>query len=100
MTHKCSLCGKKTRRVKSVMPDGIPYEYYKCECGEEILDMGQLNAVAQKYRKMKKHNAKLSKWGQSLGLRIPKELTEKYNMKEKNTVQIIEEKDGLKLIIA
>jgi len=96
MTHKCSKCGKKTKIVKTAYPDGVPYEYHKCSCGNDVLDMSQLHAAAQIYRRMKKYNVKLSKWGNSLGLRIPKELMKKYKFKD--SVQIIEEEDGLKII--
>lgn len=35
-------------------PDRIKYNYFRCkECGEEILDMEQLHAVAEKYRALK-----------------------------------------------
>jgi len=99
MKHTCYKCGKVTKVVKATLPDGIPFEYHKCRCGEGVLDMEQLHVAAEHYRKLKKHNAKLSRWGQSLGLRIPKELTEKYKLGPKSVVQIIEEEDGLKLII-
>ncbi len=82
-------------------PEGIEYNYFKCEkCGEEIVDMKQLHDVAQKYREMKRFNAKISKWGMSLGLRIPKELVKKYNLKDSKEVIIIPEEKGLKIIPA
>jgi len=95
----CTQCKKTMRVAKAKMPDGIGYEYYKCSCGEEVLDMEQLHEVAEKYRKMKRHYAKISKWGQSLGLRIPKELSTKYKLTPKSNVAIIDEEDGLKLVV-
>ena len=74
-------------------------EVYKCEkCGEEIVDMKQLHEVAEKYRVLKRYQVKLSKWGLSLGLRIPKELVKKYNLKNEEEVTIIPEKKGIKII--
>ena len=60
--------------------------------------MKQLHEVAEKYRKMKKHTAKISKWGLSLGIRIPNELVKKYKLKPNEEVSIIPEKDGLRII--
>ena len=80
-------------------PEGINYKYFKCaKCGEEIVNMQQLHDVAQKYREMKKFNAKISKWGMSLGLRIPKELVKKYHFKDNEEVTIIPEDKGMKII--
>lgn len=82
-------------------PEGVEYTYFKCnKCGEEILDMNQLHSVAQKYRETKRFNAKLSRWGMSLGLRIPKELVQKYNFKDNEEVTMIPEKEGIKIIPA
>ncbi|MFH1053677.1 MAG: AbrB/MazE/SpoVT family DNA-binding domain-containing protein [Candidatus Woesearchaeota archaeon] len=79
--------------------DGVNYNYWRCQkCGEEVLDMKQLHETAKKYRKMKKHTAKISKWGMSLGLRIPKDLVKKYNFKENEEVTMIPEKEGIKII--
>jgi len=73
-------------------PDGISYKYFKCsKCGEEIVAMGQLHQVADKYREMKRFRVKLNKWGLSLGLRIPKELVERYKLHDKIEVLLIEE---------
>ncbi len=76
---KCSECGGKMEQLTAKTPDGVEYEYFRCEkCGEEILNMAQLHNVAEKYREMKRYRAKLSQWGKSIGLRIPKELAERY----------------------
>ena len=48
---------------------------------------------------MKKFHAKLSKWGMSLGLRIPKELVDRYNLNNRKEVIMIPEKKGIKIII-
>lgn len=98
---KCPYCAGKRIEKKGRMPDGVEYSYLECEkCGEETLDMSQLHEVAKKYREMKIFRAKLSKWGLSLGLRIPKDLVKKYKLKDKDEIKIIPEKEGLKLIPA
>ena len=81
----------------SETPEGVEYSYYKCsKCGEEIVDLKQLHSVADKYREMKK--AKLSRWGASLGLRIPKDLVKKYKLSAAKEVNIIPEKDGILIL--
>ncbi len=97
----CSECKGKMIEKKDKTPEGVEYKFYKCsKCGEEILDMKQLHNVAKKYRTMKKYHAKLSKWGLSLGVRIPKELVTKYGLSDDEEVSIIPEKKGILIIPA
>ena len=98
---KCTECSGVMEELSSKTPEGIGYSYYKCKkCGEEIVDMKQLHKVAEEYRVLKKYHVKLSKWGFSLGLRIPKELVERYHLKNNEEVSIIAEKKGIKIIPA
>ena len=84
---------------KGETPEGATYSYYRCaNCCEEIVDMKQLQAVAQQYREMKKYTAKISKWGESLGIRIPKELAEQYSLKQNGEVTLIPEKKAIKIV--
>src|SRR4030042_1971442 len=62
--------GKEDKDLDVVCGDG--------KGGEEIVNMHQLREVADKYRVLKLYHAKLSLWGQSLGLRIPKALATEY----------------------
>jgi len=97
----CSECRGKMIEKMGKTPECVEYNYYKCQkCGEEIVDMKQLHAVADKYRTMKQYHIKLSKWGMSLGLRIPKELAIKYNFTESSEVSVIPEKNGILVILA
>ena len=96
---KCAECSGEMKEFEAKTPEGVTYSYCKCNnCGEEIVDMKQLHLVADKYRTMKKYSAKLSQWGLSLGLRIPKELVKKYNLKREKEVMIVPEKGGIKII--
>ncbi len=95
----CSECKGKMNETSDTTPEGVTYKYYKCgKCGEEIVDMKQLHNVAEKYRIMKKYRIKLNKWGLSLGARIPKELVEKYKLRDGKEVSIVPEKDGILII--
>ena len=96
---KCSECNVKMKELVAKTPEGVEYHYFKCDkCGEEIVDMKQLHDVAQKYRELKTFHAKISKWGMSLGLRIPKALVKKYHLRDDKEVAIIPEKEGMKII--
>lgn len=95
----CSECGEGMVENNAKTPEGILYKYFKCsKCGEEIVNMKQLHNVAEKYREMKRYHVKLSKWGLSIGLRIPKELTKKYNLKDNKEVTIIPEDKSIRVI--
>jgi|TARA_Y100000310_G_scaffold144893_1_gene144166 DNA-directed RNA polymerase subunit RPC12/RpoP len=95
----CTQCEGKMKEHTAKTPENISYNYYKCQkCGEEIVAMNQLHKVADKYRTLKRYQVKLSKWGLSLGLRIPKELVEYYKLKEEKKVVILPEKKGIKII--
>ena len=97
--RKCTECGSLMQELQAKTPEGIEYNYYKCKKdGEEIVDMKQLHEVPEHYRALKKYNVKLSKWGLSLGLRIPKELVDRYGLKNEKAVSIIPEKTGLRII--
>jgi hypothetical protein len=81
-------------------PEGISYRYFACPCGEEIVNMQQLHDVAEQYRTIKLYRAKVTKWGQSLGFRIPKDLVEKYHFKANDEVALIPEKNSIKVILS
>lgn len=96
---KCSRCKGKMEEKIASMPDGVPYRFYRCtRCGDEILDMAQLHEVAEKYRMLKRYQVKISKWGVSLGIRIPKDVAKKYGFDEGQEVLLIPEKKCVKLI--
>lgn len=99
--RKCPECQGTMKEKIAKTPESVDYSYYRCEsCGEEIVNLQQLHEVAEKYRTMKTYHAKLSTWGFSLGLRIPKDLIKKYRFKNEEEVVIIPEKKGLRIIPA
>ncbi len=89
------------KNIASKTPEGVGYHYYKCaQCGEEIVDRKQLHQVAEKYRVLKNYHVKLSKWGLSLGMRFPKEIAERYKLKDEEEVVIIPEEREIRIIPA
>jgi len=96
---KCAKCENKMINKKGITPEGFEYDYSTCtNCGEEIVDLKQLHEVAQKYREMKKYSVKISKWGDSLAMRIPKELVKEYNLKSEKRITLIPESKSIKII--
>jgi hypothetical protein len=94
---KCSECKGEMKEMKAKTPEGVAYAYYKCsKCSYEMVDLKQLHEVAEKYREMKRYHAKLTPWGKSLGLRIPKELADKYKFKDE--VVLIPEDNGIRIV--
>ncbi len=95
----CSECKGIMMEKTAKTPEGISYNYFKCnKCGEEVVNMNQLHEIADKYRLIKKYNVKLSKWGLSIGLRIPKEIVKKYHLKDNEEVAIIPEERGIIIV--
>ena len=91
--------GKAFEESLRLPPENIEHRYFKCSsCGESWLGMDQLHEVAEKFRKLKLHQATLSRWGKSIGLRIPKELAEKYKFGAGNKVFLLEEKDSIQVV--
>ncbi len=98
---KCSECSGLMKEMTGQTTEGVSYSYYQCrKCGEEILSREQLHTVATKYRVMKNYRVRLTRWGLSLGMRFPKEITEKYGLRDNEEVTIIPEEEGLKVIPA
>ena len=96
----CGKCRIKMDEKKSFLKDGTPYSHYYCKkCKDSFMDINQLHSVAEVFRERKRNTAKLSRWGVSLGVRIPKELVQRYNLKEKEEVTFIPEENGLRIIV-
>ena len=95
----CPKCGKKMSDKTGKTEDGIRYGYFHCsKCGEEILDLKQLHSVAEKYREMKKFTVKVSRWGNMLGMRFPKEIEKQYALKNDSQITLIPEKKAIRII--
>jgi hypothetical protein len=99
---KCYKCNAKMKVMQGIDPEGIDYEYYRCvKCGEEILDMKQLHDAADKYKALRRaREGKFQKWGNSLAVRIPKQIADDLHIVPEKTCLIIKEKNALKIIMA
>ncbi|MFH1649253.1 MAG: hypothetical protein ABIA93_01765 [Candidatus Woesearchaeota archaeon] len=93
----CWRCEGELVEKTAKTPDGVPYNYNHCSrCGENVLDMNQLHEVGEKYRLLRTQRVKLSSWGTSKGIRIPKDVIKKYGFKDE--VSIIEEEGGIRIV--
>jgi hypothetical protein len=97
---KCWDCGAIMKEVIGEEPNGFIYRHWRCiKCSREVLDMEQLEELAEKYRKMKSVLAKVSKWGNALAVRIPKEIIIAKKIKVGDKFRIMEDKMGLKFVL-
>ncbi len=96
---KCMRCKNEMRKKEGEYLHGVPYSYWSCpNCGDEIVDMNQLHSLVERSRKLKQYTVTVSRWGDSDAIRIPKELSKKYAFKPKQTVRLIPEKSGIKIL--
>ena len=99
---KCKICGGDVEKNIGVMKeDGVEYEYFKCsKCSEEYLDIGQLEKVAVEYRKLKDaKDITFQKWGNSIALRIPKDIADACDISSGKHGKLFKEKDGLRIVV-
>jgi len=98
--NTCPRCQSRTVVKNARMPrEGFLYEYHQCtKCGEEVLDMKQLGRLADEYREMRK--AKFATWGNSIGIRIPKEMTDKLKIANGTPAHISIENGGIRIVKA
>lgn len=96
---KCPICKKGTMQVfKDRMPiEHIEYEAYRCSmCGEELLDMRQVGALAKEYRKLQKaKEITFAKWGNSIAVRIPNSIVEELQITPGKRAIIRKDKLGI-----
>ena len=88
-------------KKKDVMEqDGIDFEAYKCQkCGEEIMNMKQLQALASKYRKLRHaKDITFAKWGNSLAVRIPSDIADEFHISAGKRGTLTKDKEGIKII--
>ncbi len=87
MKMKCE-CGKEMREIESEFK-GFKIKGWSCECGEELLDPVQVNAVL-KLRKLIKEGirARVGRVGNNLVVRLPKAIESVCNIKEGDLVSI------------
>lgn len=99
---KCPICNKgEMEKIKDVIKqDGVEFEAFRCKsCGEEIMNMKQLKVLAQKYRKLRKaKDITFAKWGNSIAIRIPRDVVDEYHITSGKHGVLTKDKDGIRII--
>ena len=88
-------------KVKDIIEqDGVEFEALKCtSCGEELLDMAQLKSLASKYRSLRKaKDVTFAQWGNSIAVRIPRDIAEEFHIVSGKQGLLKKEKDGIKIM--
>jgi len=96
---KCHQCKVKMGKVKGKM-NGVEYEFFKCKkCGEELLDMQQLKELGKKHKKMRtSKEVTFAKWGNSLAIRIPKDIVDEFHLSPGKEAVLFKDKEGIRII--
>ena len=95
----CHNCGTEMKKQSGMTNDGLNYVFFKCVgCGSELASTDQLQEIAAQSRALKTYSAKITKWGASLGIRIPKELATTHNITHNEEVVIVPEKGGFRVV--
>ena len=98
---KCPICNKgEMEKIKdTIKQDGINFEAFKCKsCGEEIMNMKQLEVLAKKYRDLRKSKEiTFAKWGNSIAVRIPSEIAEEFNITSGKHALMTKDKKSIKI---
>ncbi len=98
---KCPLCqGMMVLKADKIEQDGVAFDAFRCtDCGEEIMTMKQLKVLAGKYRKLRKaKEITFAQWGNSLAVRIPRDVAEEYHLSAGSQAMLVKEKEGMRII--
>ena len=97
----CPICSGPMNKVQDkIEEDLVDFEAYQCQkCGEELINSNQLKSLATKYRQLRKAKDILfTKWGNSLAIRIPKEIVGQLGIKEGSKGLIKKDKNSITII--
>ncbi len=90
-------CGGTYELKRNLSPEGIEYAGFKCnKCDEVLLDMDQARVFYKELEKI--YSVKLSKWGESLAVRIPASVVKSLHLKPKQNARIIQEKNAFRVV--
>ena len=99
---KCPKCGSETSLKKEALQkSGLDYESHYCtKCREGFVDMKQLDELAKKEKTLRDaKKTKISRWGNSLAVRIPKEFATELKITPGKHVLVSRENKALKIIL-
>ncbi len=100
---KCPYCRVKMQAKKDLFgSEQIEFEEFQCpKCGEELLTMDQLKELGEKHKQWRNaQRVKFSKWGNSIGIRIPQEVITQLHIKAGGIALVKTEKNSIKIVPA
>ena len=99
---KCPICnkGKMEEIIDRIKQDNVEFKAFKCNsCDEEIMTMKQLKILANKYRTLREsREITFARWGNSLAVRIPREIIKEYNLASGKHGILTTDKEGIRII--
>lgn len=99
---KCPNCNSKTVLKKGLLPKSeLELESHYCQkCGQSFVDMKQLGELARKEKALREaKKARFAKWGNSLAIRIPKQIATELSINAGKEALISKEKKALKILL-
>ena len=100
--EKCPICKKGWMKISSEVmePEGIEFETFLCKnCGESLMTMHQLKVLSDLHRRYRKaKEVTFAQWGNSLAVRIPRKVAEKYKLTSGKQGLLLAEKEGIRII--
>lgn len=100
---KCPYCKVEMVEIHGEFgPEKIDFQGAHCpKCGEEFLTMEQLKELGEKHKTWRESQKSIfSKWGNSIGIRIPSELVAALKIKPGATAYVKREKNAIKIVPA
>ena len=97
MKNTSCVCGGTYELKENTSEEGVVYDGFKCNsCGDVILDMEQARVFYKALEKI--YNVSLSKWGESLALRIPASIARSLHLKPRQKARIIPDKNSFRVV--
>ncbi len=100
MPHKCNICSKNMKPVNDIDLKGFKVSGWKCSCGNVHTDPKDVDGIVKFFRYMKtSKEIKVFKSGNSLAIRIPKQIADIYHLTQKSKLILTPEDKKLVLEI-
>lgn len=97
---RCHKCGTKMKLVDDIELSGFLVKGYRCtQCKEEVFAANEIAHILKFNKSMKRGmTAKVFKSGNSIAIRLPKELVAVYEIEPGKELKIKPEKHGIELV--
>ena len=98
MELTCDQCGKKMKEVDDQEIKGFMIRGWRCSCGQEYSNPVDVDNLVKLFNFMKKQRGlKVFRSGNSLALRIPKQLADVYHITSESRLVVSPKKDSIEI---